>query len=173
MDFDNSQKYTSIFDNYQKYSPIEMFNMGVLGGSYYRPVYSQVLKKELKNDVPKYIRESVSDTKIMMPDYDVSKNYYKVKVGLSLPEWEEKGWIHPQDPRGWIEFKEIKSYLATNFKIYNSIADLLTYFFELGYKILKTNGSFQFIISNKFAKANSFHVFPGYIYCHLAYTNGC
>lgn len=44
----------------------------------------------------------------MMPDYDVSKNYYKVKVGLSLPEWEEKRWIHPQDPRGWIEFKEIK-----------------------------------------------------------------
>lgn len=58
MDFAISQKYTSIFDNYQKYSPIEMFNMGVLGGSYYRPVYSQVLKKELKNDVPKYIRES-------------------------------------------------------------------------------------------------------------------
>ena len=52
------------------------------------------------------------------------------------------------------EFKEMKNYLAGNYKIYNSIADLLTYFVELGFNILKNKGTFQFIISNKFARAN-------------------
>ena len=52
------------------------------------------------------------------------------------------------------EFSELKPYLKTRFKIYHSIADLLTYFVELSYDILKPNGNFQFIISNKFTRAN-------------------
>ena len=51
-------------------------------------------------------------------------------------------------------FSEIKPYLKENFKIFNSIADLLTYFVELGFNVLKTKGTFQFIISNKFTRAN-------------------
>ncbi|HNW98004.1 MAG TPA: Eco57I restriction-modification methylase domain-containing protein [Bacteroidales bacterium] len=51
-------------------------------------------------------------------------------------------------------FSEIKTYLKDNFVVYNSIADILTYFVEQGYKILKSNGIFQFIISNKFTRAN-------------------
>ena len=52
------------------------------------------------------------------------------------------------------EFIELKSYLYQNYNIYNSISDLLTYFVELGYNILKENGTFKFIISNKFTRAN-------------------
>ena len=52
------------------------------------------------------------------------------------------------------EFSTIKPILKEKFFIYNSIADLLTYFVELGYKILKDKGVFQFIISNKFTRAN-------------------
>ena len=51
-------------------------------------------------------------------------------------------------------FSDIKSFLQSKFKIYHSIADLLTYFVELGYNILRANGTFQFIISNKFTRAN-------------------
>ena len=52
------------------------------------------------------------------------------------------------------EFSDIKPYLKQRFKVYNSIADLLTYFVELGFDILKSKGTFQFIISNKFTRAN-------------------
>ena len=52
------------------------------------------------------------------------------------------------------EFSEIKPYLKQHYKVYNSISDLLTYFVELGFDILKSKGTFQFIISNKFTRAN-------------------
>ncbi|MGB4413422.1 MAG: Eco57I restriction-modification methylase domain-containing protein [Paludibacter sp.] len=52
------------------------------------------------------------------------------------------------------EFSEIKPYLKQRFKVFNSIADLLTYFVELGFDILKSKGTFQYIISNKFTRAN-------------------
>lgn len=52
------------------------------------------------------------------------------------------------------EFAEIKPFLKERYEIYNSIADLLTYFVELGYKILKPGGIFQFIVSNKFTRTN-------------------
>jgi type II restriction/modification system DNA methylase subunit YeeA len=52
------------------------------------------------------------------------------------------------------EFSIIKPFLKQRYKIYNSIADLLTYFVELSNDILKENGVFQFIISNKFTRAN-------------------
>jgi len=51
-------------------------------------------------------------------------------------------------------FSDIKPYLQERYAVYNSIADLLTYFVELGFTILKKNGVFQFIISNKFTRAN-------------------
>ncbi|MBL1211504.1 Eco57I restriction-modification methylase domain-containing protein, partial [Geminocystis sp. GBBB08] len=52
------------------------------------------------------------------------------------------------------EFSQLKPLLKSKYLIYNSIADLLTYFVELGYHLLKTDGVFQFIISNKFTQAN-------------------
>ena len=52
------------------------------------------------------------------------------------------------------EYSVLKPFLKQNFKIYNSIADLLTYFVELSFNILKERGKFQFIISNKFARTN-------------------
>jgi adenine-specific DNA-methyltransferase len=51
-------------------------------------------------------------------------------------------------------FSDIKAYLKAKYNIYHSIADLLTYFVELSYNILANKGSFSFIISNKFTRAN-------------------
>ncbi|MCB1176069.1 MAG: Eco57I restriction-modification methylase domain-containing protein, partial [Leptospiraceae bacterium] len=51
-------------------------------------------------------------------------------------------------------FSEIKPNLKEKYSVFNSIADLLTYFVELGFLILKKDGAFQFIISNKFTRAN-------------------
>ncbi|MCK5719196.1 MAG: Eco57I restriction-modification methylase domain-containing protein, partial [Thiomargarita sp.] len=51
-------------------------------------------------------------------------------------------------------FSALKPFLKQRFNIYHSIADLLTYFVELSYYLLKQNGHFQFIVSNKFTRAN-------------------
>lgn len=50
-------------------------------------------------------------------------------------------------------FKDIKPYLEENYKCYNSIADLYTYFIEKGISIMNEKGLFSFILPNKFLKA--------------------
>ncbi|HMR90249.1 MAG TPA: Eco57I restriction-modification methylase domain-containing protein, partial [Saprospiraceae bacterium] len=61
------------------------------------------------------------------------------------------------------EFSEIKAYLKSKYEIYHSIADLLTYFVELSYNILNSDGTFQFIISNKFTRADYGKVMRQYL----------
>ncbi|MCF8378614.1 MAG: Eco57I restriction-modification methylase domain-containing protein [Bacteroidales bacterium] len=51
-------------------------------------------------------------------------------------------------------FVFFKSFLQTNYIVYNSHADLLTYFIELSYNILRAKGTFQFIISSKFLRTS-------------------
>jgi len=50
------------------------------------------------------------------------------------------------------EFLPIKDYLKQNFETYHSMADLFVYFFERGLKLLKENGYFGMIVSNKWLK---------------------
>tara|TARA_R110001592_G_scaffold4456_1_gene25152 strand:- start:2898 stop:6095 length:3198 start_codon:yes stop_codon:yes gene_type:complete len=50
-------------------------------------------------------------------------------------------------------FKEIKPFLEENYKCYNSIADLYTYFIEKGIGLINEKGLFSFILPNKFLKA--------------------
>ena len=82
--------------------------MGSFGGTYYRPIYSQVVEQQLKNqhkeypdswfeglDIPKQITSSV---------YNKEVNTYKVKCGQSLMAWEESGWISNLDPYGWFQW---------------------------------------------------------------------
>ncbi|MCH7525332.1 MAG: Eco57I restriction-modification methylase domain-containing protein [Bacteroidetes bacterium] len=50
-------------------------------------------------------------------------------------------------------FKEIKPFLEKNYKCYNSVADLYTYFIEKGINLMNKKGLFSFILPNKFLKA--------------------
>ncbi|MDI9312612.1 MAG: Eco57I restriction-modification methylase domain-containing protein, partial [Limnohabitans sp.] len=52
------------------------------------------------------------------------------------------------------EIKHLKPQLEKDFAVFNSSADILTYFFELGNKILKPKASLSFIVSNKFFKVS-------------------
>ena len=89
-------------------SPKDVLQMGSFGGTYYRPIYSQVVEQQLKNqhkeypdswfeglDIPKQITSSV---------YNKEVNTYKVKCGQSLMAWEESGWISNLDPYGWFQW---------------------------------------------------------------------
>ncbi|EAH8943189.1 class I SAM-dependent DNA methyltransferase [Campylobacter coli] len=51
------------------------------------------------------------------------------------------------------ELKELKPYLAKNYKVYKGTSDIYTYFYELGFNVLKDNGVLSYITSNKYTRA--------------------
>lgn len=85
------------------YTPKEMFQQGIFGGTYFRPIYSQVNNKNyrdiytefdfLKKLDKKYVDNGVKDPKL---------NKFKVNASLPLEYWEKAHWIHPQDPYGQV-----------------------------------------------------------------------
>jgi len=100
-----------IFDDYPDFkpnlTPKEVFEMGSFGGTYFRPIYSSIIKSKLKDqhlefkkwftklDVSKYVTNNTCN---------VSVNKYNVKAGSSLDEWEKSGWITKHDPYGWFQW---------------------------------------------------------------------
>ena len=90
-------------------SPREMFKRGSFGGTYWRPIYSSVVKKDLKNIHKKYPKswwKNIPDDWMIRSDeeYDKNINKYKVKVGTSLEFWEGKNWIKEIHPYGWVHW---------------------------------------------------------------------
>ncbi|MCV3400361.1 Eco57I restriction-modification methylase domain-containing protein [Campylobacter lari] len=51
------------------------------------------------------------------------------------------------------EIKELKPKLAKNYKVYKGTSDIYTYFYELGFNILKENSILSYITSNKYTRA--------------------
>uniref|UniRef100_A0A6C0BE86 Uncharacterized protein n=1 Tax=viral metagenome TaxID=1070528 RepID=A0A6C0BE86_9ZZZZ len=84
-------------------SPEEMFSLGVFGGTYWRPIYSSVLGKSLKNRHKKF-KWNIPENMLSSSECDKNKNYFKAVSGTSLDYWESKGWINAQDPYGWVEW---------------------------------------------------------------------
>ena len=73
-------------------TPKQMLVLGVFGGKY---------MTDCQNEFPKswFARAKLS------PDRkDISLNYFGVDASQPLSEWQRKGWIHSQDPRGWFQW---------------------------------------------------------------------
>lgn len=88
-------------------TPREIFKLGSFGGTYWRPIYSKTNKKNYKNYHKKYPSswwKDIPEENLSNSKYDVKKNKYKVKVGLSLEYWENKKWMHPNNPYGWVNW---------------------------------------------------------------------
>jgi len=49
---------------------------------------------------------------------------------------------------------DYKDYFSTHYQVYHGVADLYAYFIEKGCSLLKENGFFSFIVSNRFAYTN-------------------
>lgn len=49
---------------------------------------------------------------------------------------------------------DFKKYFESHYKVYNSTADLYSYFIEKGKSLLRTDGYFGIIVANKFMRAN-------------------
>jgi len=102
-----------IFSDYPEFrpnlSPKEMFQLGSFGGTYWRPIYSSVTKKNYKNQHLKYPKnwwKGLPDNYLISKwdDYDKSINTYKEYVGTTLEYWESKDWIHKLHPYGWVQW---------------------------------------------------------------------
>lgn len=52
------------------------------------------------------------------------------------------------------QFKELKPYLKDRYTVYQGTADLYNYFIELGVNLLTISGHFQYIVANKWMRAN-------------------
>ena len=94
-------------------SPLEVLSQGAFGGTYFRPITSQVTNKKYKNRYQRYFTPQELekynieiDTHLTKPydTYQTQVNKYKVKCGQTLEQWENKDWITPHDPYGWFEW---------------------------------------------------------------------
>jgi len=73
-------------------TPQQMLVLGVFGGKY---------MTDTRNEFPS---SWFKHAKLATSRRDCSLNYFGVDAGLSLSEWQKKGWIHPDDPRGWFQW---------------------------------------------------------------------
>lgn len=103
-----------IFKDYPDFTPNltphEMFARGSFGGTYWRPIHSGVTNRSYKNAHLLYpiewwrgIKASTHLTR-SWEDYDKRINYYGVRVGTTLQFWEQKKWIKPLHPYGWVQW---------------------------------------------------------------------
>ena len=72
-------------------TPKKMLEMGVFGGSYFGEKIKEYPKSWFK-------KAKLSKT------FDIEKNRFKVKAGLTRKEWLDKGWIFKEDPLGWFQW---------------------------------------------------------------------
>lgn len=73
-------------------TPAEMLRLGVFGGKYMADS-----KKEFPASWFKH-------AKLAPLERDSSLNFFGVDASQPLSEWRRKGWIHPDDPRGWFQW---------------------------------------------------------------------
>ena len=78
-------------------TPKEMLQKGIFGGTYFSDLIDY---KEFPNDW----FEGIHKNFYCSTKYRNDVNFFKIKSGQSQKEWEEKGWIHKDDPRGWFEW---------------------------------------------------------------------
>ena len=74
-------------------TPKQMLELGVFGGIYMRDGMKEFPKSWFTK--AKFAKGGVHDPKV---------NYFKVNASQPLAEWRRKGWIHPDDPRGWFQW---------------------------------------------------------------------
>ncbi len=72
-------------------TPKQMLEMGVFGGSYFSGKIEEYPKSWFK-------KAKLSKT------FNVEKNRFRVKAGLTRKEWLSKGWIFKEDPLGWFQW---------------------------------------------------------------------
>lgn len=72
-------------------TPQQMLEMGVFGGHYFQGYQDEFPTQWFK--------------KAKLSEYHETKlNFFKVDASQSRQEWQRKGWIYEEDPRGWFQW---------------------------------------------------------------------
>ncbi len=73
-------------------TPQEMLRLGVFCGKY---------MTDTREEFP---RAWFKGARLAGARRDCSLNFFGVAAGQPLSVWRDKGWIHPDDPRGWFQW---------------------------------------------------------------------
>ena len=73
-------------------TPKQMLELGVFCGKYLT---------DCRDEFP---ASWFARAKLSPSGRDCSLNYFGVDASQRLSEWRRKGWIHPDDPRGWFQW---------------------------------------------------------------------
>lgn len=73
-------------------TPKQMLALGVFGGKY---------MTDCRDEFP---LDWFKRAKLCHEQHDPELNYFKVNASRPLAEWRDKGWIFPDDPRGWFQW---------------------------------------------------------------------
>ena len=72
--------------------PRQMLELGVFEGHYLN---------DCRNEFP---TDWFENARLSPAKPDINANYFQIKSRLSLPEWQNRGWIVAPDPRGWFQW---------------------------------------------------------------------
>ena len=73
-------------------SPKEMLRLGVFGGKY------------MTDCAAEFPADWFAEAKLSPGEADAKLNFFAVSASQPLSVWRAKGWIHPDDPRGWFQW---------------------------------------------------------------------
>jgi hypothetical protein len=73
-------------------TPAELLKVGVFGGKY---------MTDCRAEFPAQWFEGA---KLCADRRDPQLNFFRVNASQPLSEWRRKGWLHPDDPRGWFQW---------------------------------------------------------------------
>lgn len=76
-------------------TPKQMLELGSFGGRYMR---------DCQDEFPKEWFAKAKLHPLGLPGHDKKLNYFGVDASQPLSVWVKKGWIHPDDPRGWFQW---------------------------------------------------------------------
>ena len=73
-------------------TPKEMLHLGVFGGKY------------MTDTTAEFPADWFVGAKLSPQNRDPTLNYFGVHASQPLAVWRAKGWIYPDDPRGWFQW---------------------------------------------------------------------
>lgn len=73
-------------------TPKQMLAMGVFGGKY---------MTDCRDEFPE---DWFTEAQLSPEKSDPSLNFFGIEASQPLSVWQQKGWIHPDDPRGWFQW---------------------------------------------------------------------
>ena len=89
-------------------TPKAMLELGVFGGKY------------MTDCLDEFPADWFESAKLSPDKKDPKLNYFEIDASLPLSAWEAKGWIHPDDPRGWFQWY-CRYYLGRRIPDYDEI----------------------------------------------------